>query len=213
MAPYDETTPWSDERLNGVSRFLYRVWAVAQELIANRDASGNPDGILATTIDRATHKTLKKLHDDYAGMRFNTTVSALMEFVNVLTDAKTKAALQLTANAALAQRTARMLILMMAPSVPHIAEELWHELGEEGSVHVAAWPAYDPGLLHEDVFTIAVQVNGKLRGQVMVAADATDADVQSAAQADSNVAKYLDGGTLRKTIVVPRKLVNFVVSP
>jgi leucyl-tRNA synthetase len=213
MAPYDETTPWSDERLNGVSRFLYRVWTIAQELIANDSPSGTPDGILATTIDRATHKTLKKLHDDYAGMRFNTTVSALMELVNVLTDGRTKAALLLPANADLAQRTVRTLILMLAPSVPHIAEELWHDLGEEGSVHVAHWPAYDPSLLHEDIFTIAVQVNGKLRGQVMVSADASDADVQAAAQADPNVAKHLDGGTLRKTIVVPRKLVNFVVSP
>jgi leucyl-tRNA synthetase len=211
MAPYDETTPWSDERLNGVSRFLYRVWNLAEELIANHQPSGTPDGTLATRVDRATHKTLKKVHDDFHELRFNTAVSALMEYINVLTEAKTKAALTDPANADLARRTVESLVLMLAPAAPHIAEELWHELGYEESVHVAGWPKYDPQLIKDDVVTVVVQVNGKVRANLALAVDATEDEVKVAAQADPNVAKHLAGATIVKTIVVPRKLVNFVV--
>jgi leucyl-tRNA synthetase len=213
MAPFDETTPWSDERLNGVSRFLYRTWTLAQDLIANDTPTGTPDGTFATLVDRATHKTIKKVHDDFHELRFNTTVSALMEYVNFLTDSKTKAALTDPANADLAQRTVRTLILLLAPATPHISEELWEQAGNDGSVHVAPWPAYDPELIKDDVVTVAVQVNGKLRGQVLVAADATEEEVKEVAKADDNVAKHLHGVQIIKTIVVPRKLVNFVVRP
>ncbi|MDF2461180.1 MAG: leuS [Candidatus Saccharibacteria bacterium] len=136
-----------------------------------------------------------------------------MEYVNFLTDSKTKAALTDPANADLAQRTVRTLILLLAPATPHISEELWEQAGNDGSVHVAPWPAYDPELIKDDVVTVAVQVNGKLRGQVLVAADATEEEVKEVAKADDNVAKHLHGVQIIKTIVVPRKLVNFVVRP
>jgi leucyl-tRNA synthetase len=213
MAPYDESTAWSEERLGGVSRFLYRVWTLSQDLMANRAeaASTAADGTLATEVDRATHKTLKKVHDDLGAMRFNTAVSALMEYINVLASAKVKAGLINPANAALAQRTVRALILMLTPMAPHMTEELWHQLGEEGSVHVAAWPAYDPELIKDDLVTVAIQVNGRLRATFTVAVDATEAELTKLAQADDNVAKYLAEGKVVKTIFVPRKLVNFVV--
>ena len=177
----------------------------------NAAPTGDPDGDLVTNVDRITHKTIKNVHDDLGGMRFNTMVSALMEFVNFLNEPKTKAALLKPEHAELAQRTARTLVLLLAPAAPHMTEELWHQLGEEGSVHVAAWPAYDPELIKDDIITVVVQVNGKVRGQLVAAADASDDDLKAAAQADANVAKYLDGATIVKTIVVPRKLVNFVV--
>ena len=211
MAPYDETTPWSDERLNGVSRFLYRAWGLAQELIANNAPSGEPDGILTTVVDRQTNKTLKKVTDDLGGMRFNTMVSTLMELVNFLNDAKVKSELVKANNADLAQRTARSLILMLAPSVPHIAEQLWHELGEQGSVHIAPWPAYDPQAIKDDVVTVVVQVAGKVRGEIAVAPDTSEAEIINRAATESKAAAYLEGKTILKTIVVPRKLVNFVV--
>jgi len=215
MAPYDETTPWSDERLNGVSRFVYRVWALAQDLIADRaPATGTAEintGEIATIVDRATHKALKKVHDDLEGLRFNTMVSTLMEYANFLNEPKTRAALTDPANADLAQRTVRALVLMLAPAAPHITEELWHELGEEGSVHTAPWPAYDPALIKDDVVTVVVQVNGKVRGQLSVPADITEADLINLATAESHAAPYLDGQIIARTVVVPRKLVNFVV--
>ncbi len=217
MGPFDEVKYWSEDHLNGVSRFIYRVWTLAQELIANRDekvgAAEENTGALATAVDRMAHKTLKKVHHDIEDMQFNTMMSTLMEYVNFLNEAKTKAALLEPANAGLAQRTVRALVLMLAPSAPHLAEELWHELGEEGSVHVAGWPKYDPALIQDEVVTIVIQVNGKLRGQIMAAIDTSQAELEKLAAAEPGVVKHLAGTQAIKTIVVPRKLVNFVVKP
>ncbi|MDB5179260.1 MAG: leucine--tRNA ligase [Patescibacteria group bacterium] len=217
MAPYDETTPWSDERLGGTSRFLYRVWTLAQELIEPSTilpgSVGYEDqiGAFAVEADRATHKTLKKIHHDFDELRFNTAVSALMEHLNFLTQAGTKRRL-LQANATdLRRRTLRTLILMLAPIVPHIAEELWRQTGEEGSVHVAAWPQYDPELIKDNVVTVVVQINGKVRAQLAMPAAATEAELTAAARADPKITAHLEGKTITKTIVVPRKLINFVV--
>jgi leucyl-tRNA synthetase len=221
MAPYDETTPWSDERLNGVSRFVYRVWSLYQDvfLAASVKASGGPSddslnpGIFEAEVDRTTHKTIKKIHDDLEGMRFNTYVSTLMEYVNFLTLAENKGRLQQPQHAYLRRRTGQILVRLLAPAAPHLTEELWHELGEEGSVHTAAWPQYDPALLKDDLVTIVVQVNGKVRGQLALPPDATEAEVTAAAHADPNVAKHLAGTAPVKTVFVPRRLINLVVKP
>lgn len=214
MGPFDEQKAWSDERLNGVSRFLSRVWVLAQELIANgapTEVVGGSAGELDVIVDRQTQKTLKKVGEDIEAMHFNTMVSALMEYVNFLTTASMRSRLVDPANAALARRTVRALILMIAPVVPHVTEELWQQLGEMGSVHTAAWPKYDPVLIKDEVVEIVVQVNGKLRANLAMPTDATDDELTAAAIAEPNVAKYLAEGTVAKTIVVPRKLVNFVV--
>jgi leucyl-tRNA synthetase len=215
MAPYDETTPWSDERLNGVSRFVYRVWTLANELLANNKANVGASeigtGELELIVDRATNKALKKVHDDLNSMRFNTMVASQMEYVNILNEPNTKAFLLSPENAALALRTVRALVLMLAPAAPHVTEELWHRLGETGSVHAAAWPSYDPELVKDDIATVIVQVNGKMRGELAVPVDAVEADVAQAALALPAVAKYTAGHEIVKTIVVPRRIVNFVV--
>jgi leucyl-tRNA synthetase len=214
MGPFEDQTAWSDERLNGVSRFLHRVWTLAQELIANSQQIEVVDGDageVATLVDRQTHKTLKKVGHDIESMHFNTMVSALMEYVNTLTGVKVRSELVRPDNSALAQRTVRALVLMLAPVVPHVAEELWQQLGESESVHVAAWPKYDPALIEDDLVEIVVQVNGKLRANLVMPVEATEDELTNAAKADANVAKYLAEGSLVKTIVVPRRLVNFVV--
>ena len=218
MGPFDEMTAWSDERLSGVSRFVYRVWTLAQELIDAHntpDGSTGPDqentGTFDTEVDRMTHKTLKKVHHDIESMNFNTMVSSLMEYINFLTDARIKTALLEPAHAELASRTLRTLILMLAPAVPHLAEELWNQIGNEGSVHVAAWPKYDPELIKEDLVQVIVQVNGKLRGTITMPIDVTEDEMKEAAAAEPNAVKYLEGVDIVKIIVVPRKLVNFVV--
>jgi leucyl-tRNA synthetase len=215
MAPYDESTPWSGERLNGVSRFLYRAWNLAQLLIANnRPMTGDSElntGELALEVDRATHKTLQKVHDDLIERHFNTVVSTLMEYVNFLSSPQFKAELTSPANAELAQRTVRYLSLILAPLTPHFAEELWHDLGETESIHVAPWPKYDPALIKDDVVTVVVQVNGKVRASLAMAVESTNDELTAAATADPRVAKFLEDGEIIKTIVVPRKLVSFVV--
>jgi leucyl-tRNA synthetase len=210
MGPFDEQTAWSDERLSGVSRFLYRVWTLVDTLTVPKTQSATPDGIFATEVDRATHKALKKVSEDIHSMSFNTMVSTLMEYVNFLQ--KNQAKLASADNTDLADRTVRYLMLMLAPMVPHMTEEIWHEtLRQEGSVHSAAWPLYDPELIKDELISVAVQVNGKLRATVILPVDATDEYLAKAAKADLNVAKYLAAGNIVKTVVVPRKLVNFVV--
>jgi leucyl-tRNA synthetase len=215
MAPYDETTPWSDERLNGVSRFLHRTWVLAQKLMATSgQAVGTSEigtGEFETLVDRATHKTLKKVHSDLEEMHFNTMVSTLMEYVNFLNDPKTLDQLTKDPYSQLARRTVLTLIQMLAPSAPHIAEELWQESKAKGSVHVSSWPEYDPNLIKDDLFTIVIQVNGKLRSEIEVAADTAEADLKSLAAADPKIVPHLKGHEIVKTIVVPRRLVNFVV--
>jgi leucyl-tRNA synthetase len=214
MGPFEDETAWSDERLNGVSRFLYRVWTLAQDLMANTVQTEVSDGVageVATAVDRQTHKTLKKVGHDIETMHFNTMVSSLMEYVNFLTAAKTRTELLKPDNANVARRTLRTLILMLAPAIPHMTEELWQQLGEAGSVHVAGWPKYDPALIKDELIEIVVQVNGKLRANLVLPVDASEDELVEAAKADAHVAEYLSGGDLIKTIVVPRKLVNFVV--
>ncbi len=217
MGPFDEQKAWSEEHLSGVSRFIYRVWTLAQDLI---EAPSQPiiaevdgdQGAFELEVDRLGHKTLKKVHEDIGAMHFNTAVSALMEYVNFLNTPTTRARLLQAESTQVRERTVRLLVLMVAPFTPHLAEELWRDLGEEASVHAAAWPAYDPELIKDDLVEIAIQVNGKLRGAIVVAADATEDEVKDAAAAEPKVAKWLAEGKIVKTIVVPRRLVNFVVN-
>jgi len=174
------------------------------------DDRTNP-GTFELEVDKFTHKTIQKIHNELHEMRFNTVISTLMEYVNFLTKAETKLKLSQAHHDALRLRTAKTLALLLAPVTPHIAEELWHELGEEESVHVSAWPKYDPELIKDDFVTIAVQVNGKVRASILAEAGATEAELKDAAAAEPKVAAYLAEGELVKTIVIPRKVVNFVV--
>jgi leucyl-tRNA synthetase len=215
MAPYDETTPWSEDRLNGSSRFVYKVWNLVQDLIdahgPGRGPKQNRGDAFETSVDRAINKTVKKVHDELHEMRFNTAVSALMEYVNFLSEAKTKAELLKPESGAIAWRAVNTLVQLLAPITPHLSEELWRELGWEGSVHVSGWPQYDPELIKDDLVTVVVQVNGKVRANLVTTPDVSEADLSAAAKADPKVAKYLAEGEIIKTIVIPRKIVNFVV--
>ena len=211
MAPYNEQTSWSDERLGGVSRFLYRTWTLAQNLIENDKQVGEPDGILGAQVERITHQTIKKVTEDMGEMRFNTMVSALMQFVNALTAPSTFEKITKPENSDLALRTVRELILMLAPSASHMTEELWQQLGETESVHIQPWPMYDPEKVKEDLVTIVVQVNGKLRDEFIVEVAASNEDLETEAKSSEKVAVFLEGKEIVKVIVVPRKLVNFVV--
>jgi leucyl-tRNA synthetase len=216
MGPFDQEKAWSEEHLAGVSRFIYRVWTLAQDLTAAGFGVSNaqPDGdqgAFELEVDRIGHKTLKKVGADIEVMHFNTAVSALMEYINFLVTPANRDRLLVPESASLRGRTLRLLVLMLAPFTPYLAEELWHDLCQEDSVHTEAWPKYDPELIKDELVEIAVQVNGKLRATVVVAVDASDDEVADAAAAEPKVAKYLEGAEVVKTVVVPRRLVNFVV--
>ncbi|MEE8408539.1 MAG: class I tRNA ligase family protein, partial [Myxococcota bacterium] len=166
-------------------------------------------------VRRAVHRTLAKVSGELAnkaGVRnhFNTAIASMMELVNTLHEHK------LHEGGTIAPGVAReaMLVLaqMVAPFAPHLAEEIWANCGGVGLVAHSSWPEADPEALARDTLRIIVQVNGKLRGQLDVAADASEEAVADSARADENVARFLEGKTLRKQIFVPGRLINFVVS-
>lgn len=191
MAPYDESTAWSDEHLAGVSRFLYRAWDLLQKPVA--------ESADTLEMDRIVHKTIQKVTEHLDQMRFNTAVSALMECVNALNKQES-----------LTPTVARQLTILLAPFAPHIAEEVWAELGEKESVHLAGWPAFDPKLVVDDVVEVAIQVNGKLRGTMPATADANKEELEAAAKEVDSVVKHLEGKEIIKTIVVLGKMVSIV---
>ncbi|WP_067564348.1 leucine--tRNA ligase [Halofilum ochraceum] len=212
-APPEQTLEWSDAGVDGAHRFLKRLWkAVHDHLQAGPvDASARAPEHLNDThkaLRRKLHETLAKVTDDM-GRRytFNTAVAAVMELMNELGTANDGTA----AGHAVTREVLEHVVLMLAPIVPHIANSLWHELGYEESVAEKAWPEVDEGALVRDTVELVVQVNGKLRDRVSVAADASEEAIRETALAADNVQRHTEGKTIRKVIVVPGKLVNVVL--
>ena len=202
MGPLDASRPWSTADIAGVHRFLQRLWRNSV------DEDSGETRVTDTPADdetvRLLHRTIAAVRADMAELKFNTAIARLFELNNRLT--------QVTAEHAAAPRgVIEPLVLMLAPLTPHIAEELWRRLGHEQSLAYEPFPEADPAFLVVDTVEIAVQVNGKVRAQVSVAAGASDADHEAAARADDRVAALLDGQVVRKVVVVPGRLVNFVV--
>lgn len=205
LAPFDMSTPWSNEGLAGVFRFLQRVWTVSQRYLEsdNQDHNTEAEGALMT----ATHTAIKKVSKDVEVMGYNTSIAALMQFTNELYIIEKQYGFAAKDAWQFALTT---LAQLLAPFAPHITEELWADLGNQGSVHVSSWPVHDDSYLVQHVLKIAIQVNGKLRGEIEVPHDATQEVIEAEARAQQNVASYLTGD-VRKVIYVPSKLLNFVV--
>ena len=202
IAPYEQNTSWNTNGVPGTYRFLQRVWTLVQEYLATEGSTTD-----SPELERLVHKTIKRVTADLENLSFNTAVAALMECVNDLY--KLKAADNYAATEW--QWALESLVQLIAPFAPHIAEELWQQLGGEGSVHVSNWPVFDDAKLVEDTVTLAVQVNGKLRGTIVAPADSDETSVVELAGADEKIAAYLDGKQVVKTIFVPGKLLSFVV--
>ena len=198
MGPLEAMKPWSSQSVDGISRFLDRVWRLFI----------HEDGSLAVTADapskaalRVLHQTIAKVTDDIEALKFNTAISQMMVFVNEMMKQPVKP-----------RAVLEPFLLVLAPFAPHLGEELWHRLGHAESLSHAPWPAYDPAWLVEDTVTVAVQVNGKLRATLELPRGGDQAAVHAAAAADKRVARYLDGVTIRKAIFVQDKLLNLVVA-
>jgi leucyl-tRNA synthetase len=198
MGPADEDMDWQDTGLEGVWRFLNRLWRVADEQ-SGRERTEGVDSPLA----RKAHRTIAKVTDDIdRRFHFNTPIAAMMELVNEIARAPEDP------GARFATETAVSLI---QPYAPHVAEELWERLGSGGRLWEQPWPVADPALLEQDTVEVVVQVNGKLRDRLQVPAEIAEDELVALARASERVQAHLNGGEPRKTIVVPRKLVNFVV--
>jgi leucyl-tRNA synthetase len=204
IAPYDQDTPWNTNGVPGTYRFLNRAWTVVQEFI---EASSSEKGQTEQDVLRIAHKTVKKVTEDLEKLSFNTAVAAMMDMVNQLYLLKAK---QPITKSAAWQYACESLVQLLGPFAPHIAEEMWQQLGHTDTVHVGHWPAYDASLLVSATTTLAVQVNGKVRAEISVEAAATKEEVIAAGLANANVQKFLQNKEPTKTIYVPGRILNFV---
>ncbi len=210
LGPWDQGAPWSYTGIDGQSRFLNRVWSLVVD-----DATGNSDGatdgakgsVTEADVKRAVHHAIKEVTDDLAAFRFNTAIAELMTLQSVLTKARTAG----LGGSAEWRAGVRTLLTLLAPIAPHITEELWRRLGEERSVHLEEWPTHDPAALVSATVAMAVQVNGKVRGQIEAPVDASKEDIAELARTEPNVTRHLEGKEVVREIVVPGRLVSFVV--
>jgi leucyl-tRNA synthetase len=213
-APPDRDLDWQEDGVAGVSRFLSRVYRFVMrhaELARASSSAGAEVTPAATALLRTLHQTIRKITQDFGGRwHFNTSIAAIMELVNELTAAEPAIADGKIPPAAVAS-ILESLILLLAPFAPHLAAELWEQTGRRDGILRHAWPKFDEALAREDEIEVPVQVNGKLRSVVKVPVDASREALEAAARADEKVQAALAGKTVVKVIVVPGKLINFVV--
>jgi leucyl-tRNA synthetase len=208
-APPEKDLDWSDQGVEGMSRFLNGVWRLVQSLLPKLPAPGTPLPEPLSAADRElhrlTHHTIQRVHQDLATrFHFNTAISAIMEHRTGLTAAE-------GATGPVLREAVDALLLLLAPLVPHFAAELWEATGHGSALDTEAWPAADPKALVRDLIELPVQVNGKLRGRITVSADAPEGDVVAAALADAQVQSHLGGRPVKRHVVVPGRLVSLVI--
>jgi len=206
MGPYDQGGPYNLGGITGMRRFLERVWLLVGE-IAEAKAVGEAQ-IEEIELTAATHRAIKKVTKDLEQLGFNTAIAAMMAFTNELYKFKGDKVVWDSAGWRFALET---LVQLLAPFVPHIAEEMWQELGHKTSVHISNWPLWDEELVKDETITLAVQVNGKLRSEIMVPADIDEESAIEAAKSDAKTNEYLMDKTIKKAIYVPGRLVSLVV--
>ncbi len=211
-SPPDMSLEWSDAGVEGANRFLRRVWRLAHAHVS----AGLPGALDVAALSdaqkqvrRAIHLAIRQASQDVGQHhKFNTAIAAVMTLMNVLE----KAPNQDAQDRALIQEGLETVVLLLAPITPHICHVLWGQLGHAEAVIDARWPSVDESALVQDTLQLVVQVNGKLRGHIDVAASASREDVEAAARANENVLRFTEGLSIRKVIVVPGKLVNIVAN-
>ena len=207
IGPWEHGGGWDPRAVEGIPRFLNRIWVLVTETWDAAPGRGAAAEEHVRELQRAVHQTVRKVTGDIERFSYNTTVSALMELSNTLQKLR-----QSTAAGTPDWRDAiEKLVLMLAPSAPHVAEELWSRMGRPFSVHQQAWPTWSDELAAEDTIEVVVQINGKVRDRVTVAADADEETVRSVVAASERVRDALDGKQIRKFVYVPGRLVNLVV--
>jgi leucyl-tRNA synthetase len=204
IGPLEATKPWSMQGVEGISRFLNRSWRMIIDesadsmrlspKVTSKDVSPNQDQL------RVLHKTIRAVTQDMETLSFNTAISRLMEFVNYFTGQDERPLVCM-----------EDFVLLLSPMAPHICEELWQALGHSESLAYASWPAFDLRYVQESEIEMPIQINGKVRGRITIPTDAGNAEIEKIALDDYRVKKYLEGCTVRKVIIVPKKLINIVV--
>jgi leucyl-tRNA synthetase len=198
MGPFEEPTNWNEDGVTGTARFLTRVWTMVRRYVE----AGCPPGAPSPETVRRAHQTIRTVTDHIERQRFNTALAALMDQLNYATRLDP---------AALGRFAIESYVIMLAPMTPHIAEELWRALGHDSSVHLESWPTHDPELARDELVTVVVQINGKVRDRLQVGAGTAEEEVRGMALRSEAVVRHLNGKPPRKIIYVPDKLVSIVV--
>lgn len=214
LGPFDSHLPWSTEGIIGSRRFIEKVWRIGERInneqltINNEkkiggkrsDIKDSKGPTLGSQYEKTLHKTIKKVTEDILSFNFNTAISAMMMCVNEMEKAENISA-----------KDFKKFLQILAPFAPHITEEIWHSLGEKKSIHKSGWPKYDPEKIIDAEITIVVQVNGKVRGTLVLDAGSTEKVIEEAAHAHPSIIPWLVGKSIAKVIHVPAKLINFVL--
>lgn len=203
FARWDQGGPWNHDGIKGPQRFLHDVWQVARRAYA----PAAEEAAATRALRRKTHQTIDKVGRDIEAFSFNTAIAALMELRNAMQEA----ARQANVSAAAWDEAVDAMLRLLAPFAPHITEELWQQRGGAYSIHQQAWPAFDAAAAREEMVTLVVQVNGKLRDRIDIAAESSEAERRAVALASDNVQKFLDGRAPRQVIIARGTLVNIVI--
>jgi leucyl-tRNA synthetase len=206
LGPWEQGGPWNDRGITGMERFIRRAFLLVSES-ATRDLSVSAGEEAEAAVRASTHRTIKRVTNDLAGFHFNTMIAGLIEFTNELMKLKDEP----VATTPVWRESMQTLTLLMAPSTPYVAEEMWHRLGKPFSVHLQGWPKYDEALAVVASVEIPVQVNGKVRDKIVVPTGSAEDELLAAAKGSEKVQEYLAGKAVVREIVVPDRLVNIVV--
>ena len=213
IGPWDQGGPWSEVGINGMARWLNRVWDILERNPEDLDgnealpqADAERDQSVRETL-RVLHQTVRKCHNDLERFKFNTAIAALMEFSNHLNRVWAEAGV----DSGTWRECVEKFLLMLAPIAPHISEEMWERTGRRYSIHQQPFPSWDEELAAEDTITLVVQVNGKVRDRLEVPADIEQEAAQELALASPRVKSYTEGKSVGKAVYVPGRLVNLVV--
>uniref|UniRef100_A0A7C2IEV5 Leucine--tRNA ligase n=1 Tax=Ammonifex degensii TaxID=42838 RepID=A0A7C2IEV5_9THEO len=212
-APPERDLEWSDQGVEGCARFLNRVWRLVNRVLPEVKGAAPPGENLVGVnreLRRLTHLTVKKVTEDIARFNFNTAVSAIMELVNGIYQFCDRVP-PVDQHPGALREAIETLVILLAPFAPHISEELWGRLGHQESIHRQSWPGYDPALLVQEKVTVVVQINGKVRGRILVPPAAAPEEMEGEALREPRIRQLIAGKTVVKVVAVPGKLVNLVV--
>lgn len=208
MGPPEKDAEWQDQGVEGAYRFLGRLWRLAQRLEGETKETIEGEALSQKEILFQLHRTIKKVTEDLEGnFHFNTAVSACMEFLNAL--------YRFSARSSEEKKTFRLcfetLLVLLAPFIPYLAEELWSRLGHSGTIFHAKWPSYDPRFFEREEEEIVVQISGRVRSRLMVSREISEEEIKVLVLRDDKVKQWLDGKEVKKVIFVPHRLVNVVI--
>ena len=200
MGPFEQSVAWSQKGIKGARNFLERIWRLGEEL-KKRKKNKIKDKEIERKIEIALNKTIKKVSLDIDQLKFNTAISALMEFLNLISQNKENLSLKVF----------QTFLKLLSPFAPHLADELWSQLGFRGYASTQKWPSWNEELIKEEKILLIVQVNGKVRDKIEVEREISQKEVQEIALASERVKKWIEGKKIKKVIFVPGKLINFVI--